>query len=252
MINVMPPTAAPNGLIFCDHVQRVYPEGKVTALADVTLRIDPGEYIAIMGPSGSGKSTLLNLIAGLDRPTSGEVYFEGRALSDAGWRGRLRIDRIGFVFQSFNLLPTLTACENVQIPMFEGPLSAGLRRRKAIDLLGLVGLGQRQNHLPGQLSGGEKQRVAVARALANDPAVLLADEPTGNLDTVSGEELLALIDRLHDERKVTPILVTHSPEVSRRARRLIRMRDGRLVEDRAVAEIESGTQAAPRPHSQPI
>jgi len=221
----------PSCLIYCDHLQRQYSDGKVMAVNDVTLRIDRGEYVAIMGPSGSGKSTLLNLIAGLDRPTGGEVYFEGSPLSSSLLRTRLRIDRIGFVFQSFNLLPTLTACENVQIPMFEGPLPGRARRRKAIELLGLVGLGQRLNHLPSQLSGGEKQRVAVARALANDPAVLLADEPTGNLDSGSGEEVLALFDQLHAERKVTPILVTHSTEVSQRAHRLIRLRDGRVVED---------------------
>ena len=225
------PWKQPSCLIYCDRLQRQYPDGKVMAVNDVTLRIDRGEYVAIMGPSGSGKSTLLNLIAGLDRPTAGEVYFEGSPLSSSRLRSRLRIDRMGFVFQSFNLLPTLTASENVQIPMFEGPLPGRARRRKAVELLGLVGLDQRLNHLPSQLSGGEKQRVAIARALANDPVVLLADEPTGNLDSGSGEEVLALFDRLHAERKVTPILVTHSTEIGRRAWRLIRLRDGRVVED---------------------
>jgi putative ABC transport system ATP-binding protein len=226
------PWKQPTCLIYCDRLQRQYPDGKVIAVNDLTLRIDRGEYVAIMGPSGSGKSTLLNLIAGLDRPTAGEVYFEGNPLSSSRLRSRLRIDRMGFVFQSFNLLPTLTASENVQIPMFEGPLPGRARRRKAVELLGLVGLDQRLNHLPSQLSGGEKQRVAIARALANDPVVLLADEPTGNLDSSSGEEVLALFDRLHAERKVTPILVTHSTEIGRRAGRLIRLRDGRVVEDR--------------------
>ncbi len=225
------PWQDPSCLIYCDRLQRQYPDGKVIAVNDVTLRIDRGEYLAIMGPSGSGKSTLLNLIAGLDRPTAGEVYFEGSPLSSARLRSRLRIDRIGFVFQSFNLLPTLTASENVQIPMFEGTLSARARRQKAVELLGLVGLGQRLNHLPSQLSGGEKQRVAVARALANDPVAILADEPTGNLDTASGEEVMALFDRLHAERRVTPILVTHSSEIAQRAHRLIRLRDGRVAED---------------------
>jgi putative ABC transport system ATP-binding protein len=244
------PWADPTCLIYCDHVSRVYPNGKVLALNDVTVRIGRGEYVAVMGPSGSGKSTLLNLIAGLDRPTAGEVYFEGTPLSTRAFRNRLRVDRVGFVFQSFNLLPTLTACENVQIPMFEGPLAAGARRRKAVELLNLVGLGQRLRHLPGQLSGGEKQRVAVARALANDPVALLADEPTGNLDTASGEDLLTLFDRLHQERNVTPIVVTHSPEVARRARRLIRFRDGRVVEDRPVAPdgedaLERAAQSQP-------
>jgi putative ABC transport system ATP-binding protein len=221
-------------LIRCDNLRRDFPDGNVTALEGVTLRIEPGEYVAIMGPSGSGKSTLLNLIAGLDRPTSGEVYWEGQPLDSARVRNRLRSDKLGFVFQSFNLLPTLTACENVQIPMFEHRLSARARREKASALLALVGLGNRQNHVPAQLSGGERQRVAVARALANDPAVLLADEPTGNLDTASGEEVLALFDRLHRERNVTLIVVTHSAEVAERARRIIRFRDGRVVEDRAM------------------
>ena len=154
--------ASPPCLIFCDRVSRLYPDGKVAALTDVNLRIENGEYVSIMGPSGSGKSTLLNVIAGLDRPTSGEIYFDGKPLSNVAYRNRLRREQLGFVFQSFNLLPTLTACENVQVPMFEGPLGATARRRKAIDLLGLVGLGQRLNHLPTQLSGGERQRVGVA------------------------------------------------------------------------------------------
>jgi len=236
----------PSCLIYCDHVSRVYPNGKVLALDGVTVRIDRGDHVAIMGPSGSGKSTLLNLIAGLDRPTSGEVYFAGLPLSTSAVRNRLRIGKVGFVFQSFNLLPTLTACENVEIPMFEGPLPVRARRKKALELLDLVGLGQRRDHLPSQLSGGEKQRVAVARALANDPVALLADEPTGNLDSASGADLLTLFDRLHDERAVTPIIVTHSPEVAGRARRLIRFRDGRVVEDRRVrGEIEDGLKSSP-------
>ena len=227
-------------LIHCDRVEKLYPDGKVTALAEVTLRIDRGEYVAIMGPSGSGKSTLLNLIAGLDRPTSGEVYFEGKPLADGRYRNQLRIDKIGFIFQSFNLLPTLTACENVQVPMFEGPLSAKARRQKAVELLTAVGLGQRLDHLPTQLSGGERQRVAVARALANDPPLVLADEPTGNLDTASGEDLLRLFDRLHGERRMTLIVVTHSPEVAERARRIIRLLDGRVIEDVTRGDQEFG------------
>jgi putative ABC transport system ATP-binding protein len=226
-------SAQPDGLIRCDRVERLYPDGKVRALADVNVRIDHGEYVCLMGPSGSGKSTLLNVIAGLDRPTGGEVYFEGHPLADRSFRNRLRSHKFGFVFQSFNLLPTLTACENVQIPMFEIAQPARSRRHKAIQLLELVGLGQRLDHLPSQLSGGEKQRVAVARALANDPILLFADEPTGNLDTTSGEELLKLFDRLHRERGMTLIVVTHSQEVAERAQRLIRIRDGRIVEDRS-------------------
>lgn len=226
-------TAGTNScLIFCDKVQRVYPDGRVTALQEVSLKIHDGEHIAIMGPSGSGKSTLLNLLAGLDLPTAGEIYFEGVPMSNRGLRNRLRSQKIGFVFQSFNLLPTLTASENVQIPMFEGSLPAAARRKRASELLELVGLGHRLNHLPTKLSGGERQRVAIARALANEPRILLADEPTGNLDTASGEEILKLFDRLHAERKMTLILVTHSPEIGERARRLIRIRDGKIIEDR--------------------
>jgi putative ABC transport system ATP-binding protein len=237
-------------LVWCDGVQRLYPDGHVQALADVNLRIQRGEYVCIMGPSGSGKSTLLNVIAGLDRPTAGEVYFEGKALADAAYRNRLRSERIGFIFQSFNLLPTLTACENVQIPMFETALSAGARRRKAVELLELVGLKNRLHHLPAQLSGGEKQRVAVARALANDPVLLFADEPTGNLDTASGEELLKLFDRLHRERGMTLIVVTHSAEIGTRAERLIRIRDGRVVED--VTRSSMPAQAAVAPSETPV
>lgn len=229
------PWADPACLIYCDHVQRLFAEGNILALNDVTLRIDRGEYLAIMGPSGSGKSTLLNLIAGLNRPTEGEIYFEGTALATSRIRNRLRINKVGFIFQSFNLLPTLTACENVQIPMFEGPLAPRARRQKALELLDLVGMGKRRDHYPGQLSGGEKQRVAAARALANDPIALLADEPTGNLDSASGADLLGLFDKLHAVRNVTLVVVTHSPEVADRARRLVRFWDGRIVEDRTLA-----------------
>lgn len=223
-------------LIRCERLQRLYPDGHVAALVEVDLTIGRGEYIAVMGPSGSGKSTLLNLIGGLDRPTGGEIYFDGVPLSRSGAIDNLRIDKIGFVFQSFHLLPTLTACENVQIPMFEGPLGASARRDRAIKLLEEVGMGHRLRHLPAQLSGGERQRVAIARALANDPMVLLADEPTGNLDTATGEEILALFARMHRERNLTILVVTHSPEIGERAERLIRLRDGRIVEDRLQAK----------------
>ena len=219
-------------LIRCEGVQRTYPDGNVTALADVTLNIDRGEYIAIVGPSGSGKSTLMNLISGLDQPTGGTIYFDGTPLSDSGHRSRIRVDRVGFIFQAFHLLPTLSACENVQIPMFETVSSPKERQRRAAELLERVGMGHRLNHLPPQLSGGERQRVAIARALANNPLVLIADEPTGNLDTVTGEEILKLFDQLHQDRQMTIIVVTHSLEVSERSHRLIRIRDGRIIDDR--------------------
>jgi ABC-type lipoprotein export system ATPase subunit len=224
-----------NCLIRCVRLERLYTDGRVAALREVDLSIGRGEYIAVMGPSGSGKSTLLNLIGGLDRPTAGDVFFDGLSLSAPGHMDRLRIDKIGFVFQAFHLLPTLSACENVQIPMFEGPLGAAARRRRAAALLGEVGMSHRLDHLPTQLSGGERQRVAIARALANDPMVLLADEPTGNLDTATGEEILKLFARMHQERRLTILLVTHSQEIAEQAQRLIRLRDGRVIEDRVLS-----------------
>jgi putative ABC transport system ATP-binding protein len=188
-----------------------------------------------MGPSGSGKSTLLNLLGALDRPDGGEVYFEGQALGAVRDLDRLRSEKIGFVFQSFYLLPTLSALENVQVPMFEGKLRPAARARKAADLLGAVGMAHRSGHLPSQLSVGERQRVAIARALANDPPLLLADEPTGNLDSRNAEDVLALFSRLHSDRGVTVVMVTHSQEVADQAERIIRLRDGRVVEDARVA-----------------
>jgi putative ABC transport system ATP-binding protein len=219
-------------LIRCEHVERRYPDGDVVALRDVSFDVARGEFVAIMGPSGSGKSTLLNLLGGLDRPTAGAIWIDGVQLETAAQLDDLRVNKVGFVFQAFHLLPTLTACENVQVPMFEGPLSAAGRKKKAIELLDQVGMGHRLNHLPGMLSAGERQRVAIARALANDPLMLLADEPTGNLDTATGEAILQLFEGLHRGRGMTLVVVTHSPEVGERARRLIRLRDGRIVEDR--------------------
>jgi putative ABC transport system ATP-binding protein len=215
-------------LLRADHVSRVYTDGAVTALVDVSLEIRRGEYLAIMGPSGSGKSTLLNLLGALDSPTAGEVFFEGQSLARHPDLDRFRSEKLGFVFQSFNLLPTLTAVENVQIPMFEGRLSAAERARKALKLLESVDLARRAGHLPGQLSVGERQRVAIARALGNDPRLLLADEPTGNLDSHSGDDVLALFDRLHREQGMTLVVITHSREVADRAGRIVWIRDGRI------------------------
>ena len=203
----------------------------------MNLTIRHGEYVAIMGPSGTGKSTLLNLLGALDRPTSGEIYFEGEPLSTMRNLDALRSQRIGFVFQSFYLLPTLSALENVQIPMFEGNLSPQERIDRAAELLESVGMSHRAKHLSSQLSVGERQRVAIARSLANDPALLMADEPTGNLDSHTEQEILALFDRLHEERGMTLITVTHSEDVGRRANRLIRLRDGKIVEDITAAKV---------------
>jgi ABC-type lipoprotein export system ATPase subunit len=218
-------------LVRAEHLTKTYPDGHVQALVDVSFSVAPGEYLAIMGPSGSGKSTLLNLLGALDRPSSGEVYFEGQPLSELSRLDRLRAEKIGFVFQSFYLLPMLTAIENVQIPLFESRLSAAQRQERAGQMLAAVGMSHRLKHLPNQLSGGERQRVAIARALANEPALLLADEPTGNLDTRTGHDILDLFDRLHDERKLTLIVISHSDEVAERAQRVIRVRDGHIESD---------------------
>lgn len=215
-------------------VGRKYSDGNVTALENVNLTIHNGEYVAIMGPSGSGKSTLLNVLGTLDRPTSGEVYFKGQPLSGMKETDRIRSQQIGFVFQSFLLLPTLSSVQNVQVPMFEGSLPAKQRRQKAAELLELVNMQHRTDHRPNQLSVGERQRVAIARSLANDPTLLLADEPTGNLDSNTGEAILGLFDKLHRERGLTLIVVTHSNEVAERAERVIRISDGHVVEDRKV------------------
>lgn len=207
---------------------RVYPDGAVQALRGVSIAVAQHESVAITGPSGCGKSTLLHLLGGLDRPTSGEVFFEGKRLLDLDL-DTFHARRIGFIFQSFHLLPTLSAAENVQIPMFEGPWPRLERASRADSLLEEVGLAHRRNHLPSRLSVGERQRVAIARALANEPNLILADEPTGNLDSVTQKEVLDLLDRLRRERSLTLIVVTHSPEVAAWAGRLLKLRDGRVV-----------------------
>jgi ABC-type lipoprotein export system ATPase subunit len=233
-----------NTLLFADGLRKTYPDGHVHALKGVTLGIREAEYVAITGPSGCGKSTLLNLLGALDRPDDGDIFFRGEPLSKRRDLDHFRARQIGFVFQSFFLLPTLTACENVQIPMFEGPpLSARERAEKAENLLQLVGMGGRASHRPAQLSVGERQRVALARAIANDPVLVLADEPTGNLDSGNAEKVLDLFDSLRRDRRLTLLVVTHSPEVANRADRVIRMKDGLMVEDRAHAVREPGAPA---------
>jgi putative ABC transport system ATP-binding protein len=216
-------------LIVVDHVSKYYPDGQVHALADVSLSFRSQEYVAIMGPSGSGKSTLLNLLGGLDQPTSGSIRFQGKSLAETRDLDNFRAMKIGFVFQSFFLLPTLNALENVQIPMFESPLPARQRAPKALELLKNVGMAHRAKHLPSQLSVGERQRVAVARSLANDPLVLLADEPTGNLDSHNADEILDLFDKLHNQRPMTLIVITHDVRAAQRAQRTINIRDGKIV-----------------------
>lgn len=202
-------------ILTLENIYKTYPNGHVHALNDINLTIQSGEHIAIMGPSGSGKSTLLNIIGGLDIPSSGSITSNPA--------------NIGIVFQSFYLLPNLTALENVQIPMFETALTSSERRKKAEELLDTVGMGHRMNHRPYGLSVGEKQRVAIARALANDPGLLLADEPTGSLDTESTREVLKLFHKLHKTHGVTLIIVTHDHDVAARADRIIHIIDGKLV-----------------------
>jgi ABC-type lipoprotein export system ATPase subunit len=213
---------------------RIYGNGEeIRALDDVNLTIAPGELVAVMGPSGSGKSTLLNVLGALDRPTSGQVWVNGQDLTRIRNLDKFRSQTVGFVFQLHNLLPTLNALENVEVPMMGhvGPLA---RRKRAKELLALVGLEHRMNHLPGQLSGGQRQRVAVARALANRSPLVLADEPTGNLDTASGNELLALIRELNASQGVTFVIVTHDLGVARQTQRVLVMSDGKLVRDDCI------------------
>ena len=218
-------------LFYAEHLSQIYADGQVKALVDVNLGIRKGEFVTIMGPSGSGKSTLLSLLGGLDRPSKGTVFFEGRPLSAYGNLDQYRAFKIGFVFQSFLLLPTLTAVENVQVPLFEGQLPAKERVQRALELLAIVHMSHRVHHLPPQLSVGERQRVAIARSLANDPQVLLADEPTGNLDSKTATEILELFSRLHHEHELTLVVVTHWEKVAEYATRVIRLSDGRVVSD---------------------
>jgi len=211
---------------------------KVPALRGVSLRIDRGEIVAIVGPSGCGKTTLLHCLAGLEDFDAGEVLLEGRSLAHLsdGQKADQRARRVGLVFQSYNLLPVLNALENVELPLLLGGRSAGETRRRALRSLEVVGLENRLRHRPSELSGGQQQRVAIARALATEPAVIFADEPTGNLDSDSAEDVMRLIDRLNRENQQTFVLVTHAREVAAHARRIVRMRDGEIESD----EIPSG------------
>ena len=225
-------------LYVLDGVERRYERGGATvhALRGVDLTIQPGELLAVEGPSGSGKSTLLQLLGALDTPTAGRVAFDGQELAAAGDRAltALRSEAIGFVFQQFNLIPTLTAAENVEVAMVPTTRSKDERARRVTELLGQVGLADRRDHLPSRLSGGEQQRVAIARALANGPRVVLADEPTGNLDSTTAAEVVDLLAALCDDNGVTVVLVTHDAEVAARARRRVRLRNGEVVADEAT------------------
>jgi ABC-type lipoprotein export system ATPase subunit len=214
---------------------KVYGDGaQVQALSGIDLRIAPGEFVTVMGPSGSGKSTLLNMIGALDRPTEGTVLVEGEDLQKVRDLDAFRARQVGFIFQLHNLIPTLTAWENVEVPMMGQGVSRRERRNRARGLLEMVGLGHRLDHLPNQLSGGQRQRVAVARALANEPAIVLADEPTGDLDSESGAEVIDLMKHLNEDLDTTFIVVTHDPAVSRETERVLIMRDGRIVHEHKV------------------
>jgi ABC-type lipoprotein export system ATPase subunit len=221
-------------------IEKTFDDGQVQALRGVTFRVPPGEFLAITGPSGSGKSTLLQMLGALDRPTAGTLLYRGKSIPDLPDPAIYRAREIGFIFQAFHLLPTFTALENVQIPMFETTLLPRERKPRAVALLKSVGLEHRLNHYPAQLSGGEKQRVAIARSLANRPSVLLADEPTGNLDSENAGLILELIVRLQREQNMTLVLVTHDMSVAQQASRIIQMKDGRIASDRA-ATIKEGS-----------
>ena len=218
-------------------VTKTYGQGaaQVHAVRNLDLTIEEGELLAIAGPSGSGKTTLLQLLGALDRPTTGEVLFEGRDLARLGdgELTKLRAATIGFVFQQFNLIPTLNARQNVEVALAPQGLPGDVRRSKAEHLLSSVGLERRGDHLPSMLSGGEQQRVAIARALANEPRVLLADEPTGNLDATTGQEIMALLRSLSLERQQTIVIVTHNQEIAAAAGRVVRMVDGGVVDEEA-------------------
>jgi putative ABC transport system ATP-binding protein len=215
-------------------VTKVYEMGtvRVEALRGVSLRIDRGEYVAIMGPSGSGKSTLMHILGCLDVPSAGAYHLAGEDVStmDEVELAEVRNQRIGFVFQQFNLLPSLSALRNVELPLSYAAVDRATRHRRAREALARVGLGERLHHRPGELSGGQQQRVAVARAVATDPALILADEPTGNLDSSATADVLALFDELHQAGR-TVVLITHESEVAERAARIVRIRDGAIVDD---------------------
>jgi putative ABC transport system ATP-binding protein len=218
-------------MIKMKNIQKIYGTGsiQVEALKDINFEVETNEFVGLIGPSGSGKSTLMNIIGCLDVPTSGEYFFEGESIESFNHNqlAEIRNEKIGFIFQNFNLLPYATAFENVEIPMIFKGVKARARRARVMELLDRVGLAQRASHKPNELSGGEMQRVAIARSLANNPSLILADEPTGNLDTKSGDEILAVFESLWNEGH-TLVVITHNPNISGRAQRIIKLKDGMI------------------------
>ncbi len=225
-------------VIDAQDLTKIYQMGdvQVHALRGASLQVRRGELVAIMGPSGSGKSTMMNILGCLDQPTSGEYYLEGVEVDqlDDNQLAQIRGKKIGFVFQTFNLLPRTTALSNVELPLVYSGVSGHERRERVLAALEAVGLGDRLHHRPNELSGGQQQRVAIARALVNDPSIILADEPTGNLDSKSGAEIMAIFQQLNEEQGITIIFVTHEPEIAQHTRRIVRIADGRIVDDRPV------------------
>jgi len=224
-----------NIIIETKDLWKIYKLGKIEypALRGVSIKIRKGEFVSIMGPSGSGKSTFLNLIGALDRPTRGEVLIDGKKLKELNDEqlARFRRNHIGFIFQTFNLIPRLTALENVEVPMIANGIPARARKKRAMELLELVGLKEVATHRPNELSGGEQQRVAIARALANNPKIILADEPTGNLDTKNKISVMQLLSELNKKKNVTIIVVTHDPMITEYTPRIISLRDGKIISD---------------------
>ncbi|MCA1967576.1 MAG: ABC transporter ATP-binding protein [Rhizobium sp.] len=218
-------------LVELHHCHRVYDNGRIIALNDVSFSVARGDFIAITGPSGSGKSTLLDLLCGLEEPSAGEVVFDGATMRDRADWARIRAERIGFVFQSFCLIPSLTAAENIELAMLWQGISARARRERVAELLERLGLGARGRQHPMQLSGGERQRVAIARALANSPELIVADEPTGSLDSRSSADIIGLLEGLQRDGAITVVIVTHDRAIAERCDRRVELVDGRIVSD---------------------
>ncbi|QZY54264.1 ABC transporter ATP-binding protein [Crassaminicella profunda] len=224
-------------MIKIEALKKVYKNGNIAveALKGINLCVKPEEFVSIMGPSGSGKSTMMNILGCLDKPSGGKYELDGEKIEEVsdGQLAVIRNKKIGFVFQSFNLLPRISALKNVELPMIYAGIAPLERRKRAIDALKRVGLGERMDHKSNELSGGQRQRVAIARALVNNPSILLADEPTGNLDTKSGDEIMGIFQQLNDEG-VTIVMVTHEPEIAEHTKRIVTFRDGEIIEDKLV------------------